>query len=149
MKINKCKILIIGYGNSLRNDDGVGQKVAQEIEQLFYPYVKSIYQHQLTPELVEFISNCSIVIFVDACIDHNMVNLINLTDKERKENYNGHYSSPEYLLYLTNLIYHQSPQSYLISIPIENIDLGENISSLAQNGMKRAIEIIINIIQQN
>ncbi|MGI0481543.1 hydrogenase maturation protease [Geminocystis sp. CENA526] len=139
--------LIIGYGNTLRNDDGVGQIIAQTIEKSSFLNVKCIYQHQLTPELVENIKLFQNVIFIDASVESLKVDVINLP-RFNINNYAeyGHYCNPEYLLYLTKLIYNESPKSYLITIPIENIDLGENLSPLAKKGMEKAVKIITEMI---
>src|SRR5688572_26950641 len=63
-------ILIIGYGNPLRQDDGVGIQVVEQLQGLLHnripEEVEVIARHQLTPELVEPISRASYVIFVDA-----------------------------------------------------------------------------------
>lgn len=51
--------LILGYGNSLRSDDGFGWKGATALEQdLSSPNVKVVAAQQLTPELAEAVA-CS------------------------------------------------------------------------------------------
>lgn len=60
------EILIIGYGNTLRSDDGAGQRVAELVAEWQLPNVRSLPLHQLTPELAENISQAKLVIFVDA-----------------------------------------------------------------------------------
>ena len=42
-------ILIVGYGNPIRVDDGVGQAVITEVEQWNLTNVRSLSIHQLTP----------------------------------------------------------------------------------------------------
>ncbi|MBL1211653.1 hydrogenase maturation protease [Geminocystis sp. GBBB08] len=146
---NENQFLIIGYGNSLRNDDKVGKIIAQKIEIEALSQVKCIYQHQLTPELVEKIAIFSNIIFIDACVNNNEVTTILLPRCEiNNQSEYGHYCTPEYLLYLTKLIYNQSPQSYLITIPVKNIDLGEELSDLAKEGVKIALKIIKEIINK-
>lgn len=144
---NNNNWLIIGYGNTLRNDDGVGQIIVKNIEKLMLNNVKCIYQHQLTIELVEKIKGFNKVIFVDASLDITEVHLIKLP-RYNINNYQdyGHYCNPEYLLYLTELVYHQNPESFLIIIPIENINLGEKLSLLAEKGKEKALEIIKKIV---
>lgn len=153
---NYHKWLIIGYGNTLRNDDGVGQIIAKRLEELRLNNIESIYQHQLTPELVERMKDFYKVVFIDASLDraapfHDQteVNLINLPrfNIDNSQDY-GHYCNPEHLLYLTELIYQKNPQSFLITIPVENLNLGEELSILAKKSMEKAIEIIKEIIRE-
>ena len=60
-------VLVIGYGNLLRGDDGIGQILANGLEErIQHPSVKFLACHQLTPELAEPISRADTVIFIDA-----------------------------------------------------------------------------------
>lgn len=59
-------ILIIGYGNTLRQDDGAGYKVAEIVAQWHLEGVRSIPCHQLTPDLAQDIAQSEKVIFIDA-----------------------------------------------------------------------------------
>lgn len=59
--------LIIGYGNPLRGDDGLGWHVAQRLAAVLPQHRARIEVcHQLTPELAEPISRADLVIFIDA-----------------------------------------------------------------------------------
>ena len=60
------KTLVIGYGNELRQDDGVGPRAALLMARLG---LQAMAVHQLTPELVERISQVEQVVFVDAGMD--------------------------------------------------------------------------------
>ena len=64
-------ILIVGYGNVLRGDDGVGIHVARELKRQFHddPEVEIIACQQLTHEMAEDISASELVIFLDAAVD--------------------------------------------------------------------------------
>lgn len=59
--------LVIGYGNPLRADDGVGWVAAQQLaEELPDVRVQVLACHQLTPDLAEPLSRASCAIFIDA-----------------------------------------------------------------------------------
>jgi len=62
-------ILVIGYGNTLRGDDGVGPRVAEAIEELQLPRVRTLVCQQLSPEHAYQISRADLVVFVDAAVD--------------------------------------------------------------------------------
>ena len=62
-------ILVIGYGNTLRGDDGVGPKVAETVGALRLPGVRTLICQQLSPEHAAPISVADTVIFVDAAVD--------------------------------------------------------------------------------
>jgi hydrogenase maturation protease len=58
--------LIIGYGNPLRGDDGLGWQVAGELAKCVDALISAVAVQQLTPELAEPVSDADLVIFVDA-----------------------------------------------------------------------------------
>ncbi len=61
-------LLIIGYGNPLRGDDGVGWHAAHELAHtICEPHVRVRACHQLPLDLAEPISQADAVIFIDAC----------------------------------------------------------------------------------
>jgi hydrogenase maturation protease len=62
-------LLIIGYGNTLRSDDGVGPHVVREIAAQRLPDVTCVVVHQLTPEMAAQVTLADQVLFVDAQVD--------------------------------------------------------------------------------
>ncbi len=62
-------VLVIGYGNTLRGDDGAGCYVAERLCALNHePGLKVLSLHQLTPELAQPVAEAGLVIFIDASI---------------------------------------------------------------------------------
>lgn len=62
--------LVIGYGNTLRGDDAVGQVVARALAgEAAIEGVEVIACHQLMPELAECIDAADLVVFIDAAAD--------------------------------------------------------------------------------
>jgi hydrogenase maturation protease len=61
-------VVVIGYGNEVRGDDGVGPRVARVVAGWQLPHVKALAVHQLLPELVESFAEASAVVFVDASL---------------------------------------------------------------------------------
>ena len=137
-------ILIIGYGNSLRSDDGAGIRVIEAIEQQSWPGVRSLAVHQLTPELAAEIAIASAVIFVDATLSEFIEVrsfVLNLDGIKL-----GHHSNPEALLALTLSLYERVPPAWGIFIPGINFEFGEELSPKAQKGVKLALEAIQTIV---
>ncbi|MCP9773205.1 hydrogenase maturation protease [Synechococcus sp. Tobar12-5m-g] len=58
--------LLIGWGNGLRQDDGVGRAIAAEVERWELPSLAVIERTQLTPELAPQLAAARRVLFVDA-----------------------------------------------------------------------------------
>jgi hydrogenase maturation protease len=143
--------LVIGYGNTLRSDDGAGQIVADRVATWKLPNLRSLAVHQLTPELAEDLANSDIVIFVDAVIlsKQNSEKLeIKTLECDRIYSNSGHIENPRSLLYLSKIVYKKSPLAYWILIPAINFDFGEEISSLTQQGITQALLAIEEIIDR-
>ena len=59
-------ILVIGYGNELRGDDGIGPRVAEAIAAAHHPGVRVVSCFQLVPELAADLAKARLAVFVDA-----------------------------------------------------------------------------------
>ena len=64
----RSRLLVIGYGNELRGDDGVGPRVARAVSDWRLPGVTALAVHQLAPELAEPLSLSDAAVFVDAAV---------------------------------------------------------------------------------
>lgn len=79
------RVLIIGYGNDLRGDDGVGQEVARALFSagtgLALPVpARVIWSVQLLPEMALDLSKSSFAVFVDAAYDAEPPGSVNVYD---------------------------------------------------------------------
>ncbi len=67
--------LVIGYGNELRRDDGIGPRVARAVADWDIPGVRALAVHQLTPELAVDIAQAKEVVFVDVAANSGTSNV--------------------------------------------------------------------------
>ncbi|MGB5713352.1 MAG: hydrogenase maturation protease [Waterburya sp.] len=142
--------LIIGYGNTLRSDDGAGQIVAQKIAEWELPEVRSLAVHQLTPELTANIAQADAVIFIDA-VATNSENPVSLKIKQIQakdgENTNfGHSCNPRSLLSWTQVLYGKRTKAYWVLIPAVNFDFGEQFSTITQQGIDTSLKQVKQLI---
>ncbi|MFM5962147.1 MAG: hydrogenase maturation protease [Dolichospermum sp.] len=137
--------MIIGYGNELRSDDAIGQKVANIINSWHLSDVKSLAVHQLTPELAANLANVNLAIFVDATLISKSVKLESIFPNESNIML-GHISDPRSLLSLTKYLYGYCPTAWLVTVPGVNFELGDCLSPIAEIGINIALNKIINII---
>lgn len=134
-------MLVIGYGNELRSDDAVGPKVAAAVEEMKLPGVRTIVCHQLTPELAEPVSRASRVVFVDAAVDATEVQLCGLKPAEGGR-IMTHAADPRVLLALARDVFGHCPAAWWLTIPVQNLEVGEGLSPAARLGFERALEKI-------
>lgn len=139
-------ILIFGYGNSLRSDDGAGRKVAENIAQEQWEGVLSLSLHQLTPELAEGLSQARAAIFVDAIVSGAAkVRVKPLKLGEIGSNF-SHFTEPPSLLALAQALYGRMPPAWEVFVPGINFEMGEVFSEVTEAGIAEAIGAIERLI---
>jgi hydrogenase maturation protease len=124
-------MLLIGYGNPLRTDDGVGQVVAENLSRdSSLAALETISCHQLLPEHAEAISQADRVVFVDAeagpepgCI----------TVRAIEPDAAGsagliHDFAPQTLVAYAQLLYGHAPPATLVTVSGYSFEHGEELS---------------------
>lgn len=134
------KLLVVGYGNVLRRDDGVGIAVAEEVARWNHPHVEVTMLHQLVPELVETLVLFDEVIFVDASVESDRLEWKPVEPASLFTA--GHTSHPGWLLSLCDQIHGRHPQGYQLAIPIHDLRHGHRLSPLAQEGKQDALSLL-------
>lgn len=134
--------VVIGYGNTLRRDDGVGQVVAMQVQEWGWLGVRSLPLHQLTPELAQTLATVDGAIFVDAypvSPEKALVQVFPLRSGEADSVPFGHHCDPRSLLALAQALYNHSPPAWLVTIPAVDFEFGETLSPIAQQGVTDAL----------
>jgi hydrogenase maturation protease len=143
---NHPTFLVIGYGNVIRGDDAVGQIVAERIEALQLENVRSIITHQLTPEIAADLAEADYAIFVDACIESDILKIEEIDPSINEIVTTGHGGNPASLLMLSKTLYLKHPKAWMIGIPAINFEFTEELSEIAKQGVDEAIEKIKELV---
>jgi hydrogenase maturation protease len=134
--------LVIGYGNTLRRDDGVGPRVAEAVAAMNLPGVRTLVCQMLTPELADQISQARIAIFVDAAVDApGKVQLRKLEPNDSSQ-LMAHAADPRTMLALARDVFGHAPEAWWLTIPAVNLDFCEELSPETQRGFEEALEKI-------
>lgn len=147
-----AKVLIIGYGNTLRRDDGVGPYAAQAIaDQILDGEVEVLLRHQLTPELAEAIGRAQLTIFIDAREDGQpgAIDVQTLEPVPDKANALVHQVSPQTLLACAHSLYGGCAQAVLYSVTGADFGYGDGLSDLAAGQLPTLIDLITAHIRQH
>ena len=135
------KTLVIGYGNTLRGDDGVGPRVAEQLEAWTREQMRALCVHQLIPELSAEIAQVEEVWFVDAWVGGAKPTVQTLTMTQTFP-VMDHGWQPEGLLHLAKMLYGAEPKAYHLLIPAQQFDYGETLSAMALSGLEWAVQTI-------
>lgn len=141
------KILVIGYGNTLRGDDGVGYRVAEQVEAWHQPAVRSLACHQLTPELAADMAECDRVIFVDATLPGTLTTVSVQPLQPDPTPLETHFSTPAGLLQLTQQLFDCCPEAHQVLIPTYAMAFTEALSALTQAALETALQEIRTLCQ--
>lgn len=108
-----ARSLVVGVGNPLREDDGVGWRLA---EALADDGVPTHTCHQLLPELAAELSQVDLVLFADACAGGlpGQVRLQALAPSEAPGY--SHHLNASGLLAWVRVLYGHGPQAHLLSV---------------------------------
>ena len=138
----KSEVLVIGYGNTLRGDDGVGPRVAEAVGNLLLPGVRTLICPLLTPELAAPISRADTVIFVDAAVDApDQVQWRKLEPNDTSQ-LMAHAADPRTLLALARDVFGHTPEAWWLTIPAVDLSFREEFSPTVQRGFIEAVEKI-------
>jgi hydrogenase maturation protease len=141
-------LLVIGYGNTLRRDDGVGPKVAEAVEALALPGVRALECALLTPELADAVSQAGMVVFVDAAVDAPREVQMRKLAPAKSSQIIAHAATPAILLALARDVFGHAPEAWWLTIPAEELGIGEEFSPLTQRGFETAVQEIRKLQQQ-
>jgi hydrogenase maturation protease len=135
MQTQPGPVLVIGYGNDLRGDDGVGQAVAKHLwsacdgapELAGTSFVWSV---QLVPEMALDLSRASFAVFVDAAYDAGSPGSVNVHQLDNSVRAEGPIAagasvsgcwldlSPTGLLSLSVELYGHAPPADLVTVSV-------------------------------
>lgn len=140
--------LVIGYGNPLRMDDGIGLRAAETLlTRLPCEQCEVIADHQLVPELAEKIARAEKVAFIDASSESQgreagQVRQRVLKPAALQGGGLSHHVSPESLVALARQLYGHEPRAVLFTVEAQSFDLGEDLTPPVQAALPELIDQI-------
>ncbi len=142
--MSKYKILIYGYGNPGRQDDGLGNQFVE----LFEDWVKEQKlegfefdsNYQLNIEDAAAVADKDLVIFIDASIEDIENFILTPVDASTKVAFTTHAASPGYIMGLSKKIYNKFPPTYLLHIKGYEWDFKEGLTKKAKQNLEDSLK---------
>ncbi len=126
------RTLIIGIGNPLRSDDGLGWAVAEHLARECDTNWDIQIVHQLTPDVAQWMSDVSLVIMVDASHTGEPGELhvrpLSSSSTAQPGAISTHHTTPEELAALTTVIYGHCPPVMIVTMTGADFSIGEHLS---------------------
>jgi hydrogenase maturation protease len=140
-------VLVIGYGNDLRRDDGAGRLVADEIERRDLPGIEVRSVPQLTPELALDLAGRDRVVFVDASVDADRVTVTPVSAADPGSGIMSHHGDPASLLALTATVGEVPAEAWIVCIPASDLGLGSDLSTRTRHGVEEAVDRVADLVR--
>jgi hydrogenase maturation protease len=163
-------VLVIGYGNTLRSDDGVGWHaailLASDARLPLNPRVGSDSRvadvevraaHQLTPELAFDMSRVSLVILIDASVDDppGAISVRAMTagdgdagdaDAGGGPGASSHHVGPGELLAVARELYGAAPNLVAVRVGVASMEVGESLSPEVAATLPAIADAVVDIV---
>ncbi len=108
--------LVIGYGNPIRCDDGLGPALADRIEALELPGVVVETDYQLVVEHAHDAARFDEVLFVDAAVSGPSPYRFTPVEERPDEGMISHGLSPAGVIHLAHTLFRSSVKGWLLAI---------------------------------
>jgi len=146
------KALIVGYGNPLRGDDGIGQAVARALaSESAINGAEIIACHQLTPELSEALAAVGLAVFVDAAAGRRPGSVVVTETQGSPALTPGlvHHVDPGALLLLAKTLYGRAPAAFLVTVGAETFDLRETLSAPVAAALPEVVATVRRLVAEH
>lgn len=139
--------LIIGVGNSLRTDDGIGSYICKKISALGYKNVDTKIVHQTGTELIEDFLNYNYIIFADASINEQLPTITRACTNNLSAATQSHHTSVHMLYKLAIQLHNRDFNIFMCAVPASHFEHGETLSTEGKKMADLAIEKILAFIK--
>ncbi len=144
-------VFVLGYGNPLRGDDGIGWAAASKLQERFNesPTINVETCLQLTPELAEQFSENDLVILIDAAANGKPGEIsVRLVDPVENHQPINHFSKPETILSMARDLYDKAPKAYIATITGESFEYEDSLSVTVATKIPKLVDLIQEIIMK-
>ncbi len=143
MTEDRPKVLLIGYGNPGRLDDGLGPALAEAVEAMNLPGVTVESNYQLTVEDAAAVAEHDVVIFADADVAAADPFYFRRITPQVGCSFTSHSVEPAALLALAAQLFDSRASGYILGIRGYRFnEFGERLSERATRNLAEALKYI-------
>jgi len=137
------QILVYGYGNPGRQDDGLGNELVRRLEEWVIAEgldnIAFDSNYQLNIEDADAIAQNDLVIFADASEEDIEDFCLSSVDGKGKLAFTTHAASPSYIVKLCQELFQKTPRVFLLHIKGYEWAFREGLSSQAEVNLEKAL----------
>jgi len=133
-------LLVIGFGNPARQDDGLGPAFAAAVEQLALPNVAVDSNYQLTVEDAEAVSHYDAAIFADASLEDGAPYTFRKIIPQNRREFSTHSVSPAAVMGLAGEAFQAKTVGYQLGIRGHSFEMFvETMTDAARDNLAAAL----------
>ncbi len=137
------RILVFGYGNPGRGDDGLGPLVAAAVRSLSLPLVDVESDYQLNVEDAVSVCDHAAVIFVDADLHAPRPFRFSTVESVCYLGISGHTATPGEIVRVARDLFGEEPAAYVLGVRgYEFGEFHESLSSQARANLREALAFL-------
>jgi len=136
------RVLILGYGNPGRQDDGLGPAVAEQIDALGWPNVTAYENYQLNIEDALEVADHDVVWFVDAARSGPSPFAFEPLAPAASLEFTSHLVRPEAILAMAHQYYGATPKAFLLGIRGYEFEFAEGLTIAGTENLQIAVEML-------
>ena len=138
-----AKVLLIGYGNPGRMDDGLGPAFAEVVEKMGIPDLMVDADYQLTVEDAADIAGSDVVVFVDASVVGPEPFFFRAVEPSGEPGFSTHSIAPEAVMALAYELFGAKTKGYVLGIKGYTFnEFGEGLSAGAMKNLAMAVKVM-------
>ena len=156
--VGQKAVLVYGYGNPGRQDDGLGpcaaeriserlsERISERITALDLEHVRADASYQLQIEDAAEVLGYDLVLFVDAAVEGAEPFSVRKLAPEMGAAFSSHALKPEHVLAICGEQFGKVPEAYLIGIRGYEFDFREGLTEKAQKNLDEALAYIVQLL---
>lgn len=137
------RVLVLGYGNPGRQDDGLGPAAAAAMAARNWPGVTVCDNYQLVIEDALEVAAHDVVVFVDAARDGEAPYEVHPLTPAFEIAFTSHLVKPEVLLALAEQVCGASPQAWLLGIRGYEFEFLEGLTARGAENLALAVAFLV------
>jgi len=143
----ETRVLVFGYGNPGRQDDGLGPAAIAEIENMRLPNLTAFDNYQLNIEDAMDVAAHDIVWFIDAVKTGPSPYSVCAVSPSSSIEFTSHIVRPETILAIAGQYFDGSPQAFLLTIRGYEFEFIEALTPGAKDNLNAALVMLTDRIR--
>jgi hydrogenase maturation protease len=142
-------VLVVGYGNPLRTDDGIGWRAAEAVATDPRLVTTTIVtSHQLLPEHALDVSRARLVVLIDARVGPPAGSIV--VEEVEPAASGGtawsHHLGPASLAALARELYGQVPPVFTVGVGVSSMEVGELLTGALERAIPDVVDAVAGIV---